>query len=907
MGEIEATKSSDGSKLEQIASSSGINSKEKAIAEPEVVNKSLYLADLGFGKRVYNPKAMDGLAAFLKYNKIGKEIGSVFIEGGLIPMIPRHSGRIKNLNLTMLANLATKKGKTEKEFYEMMTSFEHVFEDESKKDRKKIKRDMKRYHNLVKQKITNRAEASVFAKNELSKLVGILSNDVVVHYQIDEEERENIKEDVAMMISNLEMQGKELKRNKNKLKKLIKEKMPMAAFNPVLSLEKKVFGYVKRGLNSLKMPNLQKKELQEYYNKLLDGKVCSRLFEGYNEDETELIKGHVFDQATKKQLERSYKILEKKVVNNIKEVREFEAEKKEIEDNIRAIRAILGSYGFYKVTKRGFTDAAIVETVYGIVKEKSNEYDYRACPSRWRSKKKDNFHVHSSVEKHLQIKNKKDGQDTIYNPEISKISEDGISILMDYNINSMNSRVPTKNDIKLQIDDAHFRNKNKLPVPDIYLSANGVGGLRIILEQKYSENTIEGEERKTPEILVHIKLPPFHCLEKLDYTKSKGIATNDTKRFAKKLYGAMAVIHTVKSNNVPLFEMITTEQLENFAYIGSEIKSKIGSLNEKNLSRDEAKKIRKEIKELKKGIIISDLKKIEVSGDVHIGCPNHPGRPSNYDVEIASQNYQKRNGLPDILVGSEYFNGALTGIFESDKQNLSKDPVEFRRNLEEIINDSKLSINEKTKKMKEYVIIDKSRVTLPRITQQAEVIKQLVIPYFESILKKEGKGRILFVSGNHPNMTTPNFDEAEEIGNLIPNSPEYVRNHQLELGKGAGESYGLKTIRIDGDKTLFASHKPKSGPDVIIGAMQQLLDANIDADIAVFFDRHHPAAGFADGTFYIAAAGKQPWNEYVAKIGKTPGLRGIVNFYHDPNKKGYGKVEFVLDPTLERKEYMNRA
>lgn len=905
MGEKGATENSDGSKLEQIASTSTINSKETAIAEPEVVNKSLYLSDLGFGKRIYKPKAMDGLAAFLKYNKIGKEIDSVFIEGGLIPNIPRHSGRKRNLNLTMLGNLTTKKGKTEKEFYEMMASFEHVFDDENKKDKEQIKRNMKLYHNLVKQKIVNRAESSEFAKNELSKLVSILSNDIVVHYQIDEDERENITEDVAVMISNLEIQKKELKKNEKKLKKLINEKVPMVAFNPVLNLEKKVFGYIKTNLNSLKNPNLKNKELQEYYQKLLEGSACNKFFTDFSGDEIDLIKGYVFEHKTKKQLERAHKNLEKKVIDNIKKIREFKVEKKEIEDNIKASKAILGSYGFYKVTKRGFTDAAIVETVYGVVKEQSNEHDYRACPRMWKNKNKDNFHVHSSAEKILQIKNKKDGQDTIYNPKIIKISKDGVMLLMNYNVNFMNSRVPTKRDIKLQILDAHFRNKNNMDVPDIYLSGNGVGGFRVILEQKYSENTIEGEERKTPKILTHIKLPNFHYSENLDYTKSKGIVTNDTKRFSKKLHGGMAIIHTIKSNEVPEFEMITVKELIKYADIESDIISKRNLLNEKKVGMDEAKKIRKEIKELKKGIMLSDLKKVEVSGDFHAGCPNHPGRPSNYDFEIASQNYQKKHGLPDILVGSEYLNGSKKKSFDSDKQDMSDNPVKFNTNLEKIANDSSLSMNEKINKIRKYVITDKNKTVLPRISQQAEVMKDLVIPYFEEILKKDGKGRILFVSGNHANEDS-NYDEAEVVANLIPDSPKYINNHQLELGKGAGESYGLETIRIDGDKTLFASHKPKGGPDVVIGAMQQLLDANVDADIAVFFDRHHTGGGFADGTFYIAAAGKQPWNGFVTKIGQTPGLRGIVNFYHDKNKKGYGKLEFVLDPTLERKEYMQK-
>jgi len=634
----------------------------------------------------------------------------------------------------------------------MMTSFEHVFDDENKKDKEMIKRNMKRYHNLVKQKIVNRAESSEFAKNELSKLVSILSNDIVVHYQIDEEERENITEDVAVMISNLEIQKKELKKNEKKLKKLIKKlidkKLPMAAFNPVLSLKKRVFGYIKTNLNNLKKPNLKNKELHEYYQKLLEGSVCNKLFTGFSGDEIELIKSYVFDHTTKKQLERTYKNLEKKVISNIKEIREFKIEKKEIEGNIKASKAILGSYGFYKVTKRGFTDAAIVETVYGIVKEKSNKYDYDACPKRWRNKNKDNFHVHSSVEKILQIKNKKDGQDTVYNPKISKISKDGIMILMNYNVNFMNSRVPTKQDIKLQILDSHFRNKNNLDVPDIYLSGNGIGGFRVILEQKYSENSIEGEERKTPEILTHIKLPNFHYSKDLDYTKSKGIKTNDSKRFAKKLHGGGAVIHTIRSDNVNEFEMVTVNELIKYAGIESEIKSKRNLLNEKKLGKDKAKKIRKEIKELKQEMIL-DTKKIEISGDVHIGCTNHPGRPSNYAFEIASQNYQKEHGLPGILVGSEYLNGSKKKSFDSDKQNMSEDPVAFNTNLEKIINDSSLSMNKRIKKIRKYVITDKNKTVLPRISQQAEVMKELVIPYFEEILKKDGKGRILFVSGNH--------------------------------------------------------------------------------------------------------------------------------------------------------------
>lgn len=897
MGKKGAAKSSDDSKLENIISKSAVSripKKRRYKKHPEAVAKFLYLADLGFGTRAYDPKAMDGLAAFMKYNHIGKKIDSVLIEGGLIPFLPPFSGKLNNLDLTMLGNLSTKKGKSEEEFYKIMTA----------PDEKEAERNWDLYYKLVKEKITNRKEAAESAKIELSKLVGILRNDIEIHYQTGDGEKRNIEYDLEVMITNISRQKKELEKyekSRDETAEYIKENNSMLGS---LKPEKRMVDYIRIRLNNIKN-HKEGKELQEYHNNIFQRLKSRGLLERVSKEDKKRIRESLLCcqniDESRENINKIRKDLDNKINRYKQELKDLNEKYKEIDFNIKTIHTIWKSWGFHKVIKKGPVKADDVEIYYRKAKENSNKYDYDSCPEIFRK----NFHVHSSTIKDIFITDKKDGKDKIYVPNIKKIKKEGITILMNYNINFMNSRVPTKNDIKLQMLDAHFRNKNNMDVPDIYLSANGVGGFRVILEQKYIENTIEKEERETPDILVHIKLPAFQPTEKLQYLKSKGIKTIDTKRFSKELYASGAVIHTIREDNVHQFEYINLPELVENGNIESQIKSKESILKRKGLRPETIARIKDEIKELKNRMVLN-TKKIEISGDVHIGCPNHPGRPSNYDIEISSQNYQKKNGLPDILVGSEYFNGALKDIFESDKQNLSKNPAEFKNDLEKIINDNNLTKNEKLIRMKNYSIIDKNRITLPRITQQAEVIKQLVIPYFEKILKKKREGRILFVSGNHPNRTTPNFDEAEEIGNLIPDSPNYIRNHQLELGKGAGESYGLKTIRIEGGKKLFASHKPKNGPDVIIGAMQQLLDANIDADIAVFFDRHHPAGGFADGTFYIAAAGKQPWNSYVTKIGKTPGLRGIVNFFHDKNKKGYGKWEFVLDPTLERKEYMQK-
>ena len=223
-------------------------------------------------------------------------------------------------------------------------------------------------------------------------------------------------------------------------------------------------------------------------------------------------------------------------------------------------------------------------------------------------------------------------------------------------------------------------------------------------------------------------------------------------------------------------------------------------------------------------------------------------------------------------------------------------PSEFEKDLEKIILNNELPDKEKIDIIKRYTVKDKAHIPLTRVSQQLYEIKLRIVPYLEKVL--ENGGKVVLVSGNHFNKTTKNFDEAESIANMISNSSKYLRNNQLILGVGPGEKFGSVSVRIDGEKKLYSAHEPRKGQDEILGAMKQLLDANIDADIAVFFHTHHGGGGFADGTFYTGAFGKQPWNKYVDMIGKSPSLRGIVNFYYDPNKT-FGKWEFILDPTLE--------
>ena len=123
---------------------------------------------------------------------------------------------------------------------------------------------------------------------------------------------------------------------------------------------------------------------------------------------------------------------------------------------------------------------------------------------------------------------------------------------------------------------------------------------------------------------------------------------------------------------------------------------------------------------------------------------------------------------------------------------------------------------------------------------------------------------------------------------------------------------GMKAIRIKEleNKVFFVAHKLWKVKDVIQGAMRQLQKAGVLTDVAVLYHHHRAACGQANGIFFVTPAGKEGHVQYVIEAGMTSSLRGISNYYTDPQSSklgghlGYHRVDFILDPTLEKKEYM---
>lgn len=119
-------------------------------------------------------------------------------------------------------------------------------------DEKEAERNWDLYYKLVKEKITNRKEAAESAKIELSKLVGILRNDIEIHYQTGDGEKRNIEYDLEVMITNISRQKKELEKyekSRDETAEYIKENNSMLGS---LKPEKRMVDYIRIRLNNIK-------------------------------------------------------------------------------------------------------------------------------------------------------------------------------------------------------------------------------------------------------------------------------------------------------------------------------------------------------------------------------------------------------------------------------------------------------------------------------------------------------------------------------------------------------------------------------------------------------------------------------------------------------------------------------
>ncbi|MFH0752220.1 MAG: hypothetical protein V1914_01345 [archaeon] len=864
---------------------------DRIMANPEgIKTKNLYLGEMGFGTKAYDPEAMTGLAYYLQYNN-STDINNVMMLGALFPRIPEYYSVSGSEDMRFLAKDPTKKPGEETELGEVIEYFAQ---------RMKINPDDAKYFKEhVEGKIKTRQDAANAVKPELEKLANVLGEKTEWHYQHGEEDRKNIQVAKEILIADAEEKKKEesgqYKQEKKRLEQELKE---LQKKQDSINQKKTFVAYV-----SGRLENTKEKTGEDLIN-YLDGLLKSKIpqFELTRADKSELVAIIISKGVTKESIFEEAKKLKSQASNIENDKKQLESQIKEQDHKLNAVKRHSGASGFYKGTKQYKVEADEEEALFRIAKKDYNNFLYSACPKKIMGK----FHVHSSAFNELTdpLSNEKTGRAPIIgnNEEYIRIQdESGLVYLLAHNPNLLNSNATTKKDLKMMKDEVKRLVKMYDilggPIPDVTLSSHGRGGFRFQYQMKFRETIMHGQNRLIPEIVLHMKLPTLQSIPKLEALRNRGLRNVHTKRYNQGCFATGAVVHTKFENGKDYIEFIDEHSLKEFAQIGKQIEYKKSEIKEAKKQEDESliAKLKGELSDLEKILKVQDnLVKIELDGDSHMGSANEPGRRSNYEVVDAAQRYQKKYGLPDVMIISEAIHAEIPGICATNQQYLGLVPKKFEKLLEDITN-SDLDDKEKIRRLKR---VSKEQVHATPITHLDVTLREWkarCMPYILEVLEKGG--RIILVSGNHYNKAGSGRDEAEAMANAIPAQYE----NQVEVFHARGDSIGCGETVLPGGKTLYTTHKLKEGPDEFVNALEQILRQGITSDLVAHFDRHHGGGAYADNTAYAMAPGRQTWNKYVDQISKLSSPAGITNVYlPKDNKIKYVRWEWALGNCLEK-------
>ncbi|MBT5022126.1 hypothetical protein HOK51_06575 [Candidatus Woesearchaeota archaeon] len=798
--------------------------------------KFLYLGELSLGTKIYDDRAMDGLVEFIKDQKINKKIDGVIINGGILPYIPNYYGIQNSEEMRFLGN------DKNKELSER--SIEALNGNLSKKDKEYIT-------NFVAQKITNMGEAVDLSRREISKLNELLT-DIEIHYIQGEEDIKNIKGLKEIKINDYKRFRKNLGTVEEKCGKIQKELDES-------NLEKDLYNYEKDILKKLKKI-LYVKDSEELVNNKLNKfiKENNEILNELNENgsnRTELnenefgennILNFLTNISSKKQVFKRLNQINTSIESIKEKIKDRELKIRQYELQVNAMMREKEAAGFFSLTKRKQINADEEELLFRLAKNEYNSLIYNIFDS-YR-----NFHVHSGFEIDITLK--------------------GIDFCLAHS-SSNRSYAPILTDIKNAKQRNHALNKTKTKVPDIYLTAHGKGGFRVQPQPKKSEPTQKKDHsygknfRKTPKYCFNIKLPAFQSIKKLAAIRKKGLKNWHVSRFEANNYASGAVIHTIYPNKINEFEFISVDELINY---------------KKNETIKE--------NELVKGSTMSDS---------HIGCPNAPGRPSNYDILEASKKVIKEYSPKLIVLNGDIIHGSLEKHFGSNEQYLALPPVYLDEKVNQVIN-SILSDKEKIEVISYLNKVFRESIPITNVSKQKVEFKKRLVPFLQNFI--EESCQIILVSGNHYNETSKFFDEATDLSTLL--DAKYLDSKDLHVVSAFGEKYGVGELDLDFG-SLYVAHSPGRGPDQVLGGMNKLLNSNRNSRLAIFGHTHHCGIGFGDGTFIVSCPGMQPWSPYVDNAGLYPGPRGLINFEIHENKE-YMKWQFVLEDSLEHLNYLTQ-
>lgn len=825
----------------------------------------MYLGELGFGTKAYDPRAGKALGYLLELNKkdgktLRTGLDGVVLSGGIIPFVPEFYTSAIGANSMHLLDRTPRDvadlGESEAERV-VAEYLENVQMDEE------LREFLKKH---VASKILTKSDAVKTAKARLEDILGH-DFDAPIHYVYGEEDDANLQQLKEMEIvrhmeetAKLQKQQKELEKDTEKFRKerdaYMQQKdmldnmriwLARAAKCNASDFEENVADFVRHHKKDISRLNKISKKLGDNVVEILAKAKSKADVEGKIREVSESLE---------------------KVQAEIKDA---DLRYEDVDNRLNAIKRVKEAPGFFKITKRVHINSQQHEIIHAVVSRNYKDLLKAIYPGK-------NFHLHPDYRADVTIKDR--------------------FFRLEHTMN-LRSRNPEKDAIARMKEQSNLANKRGQKVPDVYVTSHGTG-MRHQPQPKYREETEKGKYRETPEVNMLVKTGSFHSNSKLEYLLRNKQNKNWTVKRYENNYSSGAFIHRMAPDGRQSIECIPTENLVELGMVAEKIEETRAAI--KTARPNEKKELEARIKKLEGEFLFDekDLIKITMLTDGHIGCPNWPGRPSNYAMIEAAVRYEESTRLPDVLVMTEMLHGALTKPFWSDKEVHRLAHPQLEQAIFKINNNASLSLEEKAKLLSTLSLMQEEQTPITSLDDQACVFDTKVAPFAKKVIANGGL--VVLASGNHSQKSSPGVtDEATSLSRAF--SDEEKKNVYLHQAKGISCGAGPVSLdRLDDPRTIYVAHRMKRGSDEITALKEQTTGMNLKDTLVLAGDAHQAGAEYADGTAHAIGAGLQPWNLYVDEIGKQAGLRGIINVYlsRNPKLKNYFRIDYVLDPVLEK-------
>lgn len=832
---------------------------------------ALYIGELGFGTRAYDPRAGKGLGYLLKLNKradktLRDSLDAVILSGGLVPFVPEFYTSAAGANSM---HLLDKKVDDVSELTdeEAETRIKQVLANAEIDD------ELKEYFaKHVAGKILTKTDAVKTSRKRLEEILGTDFKGQV-HYQYGEEDDANLQQLKEMEIVRQMEKTQELEKQQKDLEKDLEK---LRTGREEYTHQKEMFESMRNWLA----------RATDYKGAKFKANV-TQFIEKYSKEINKLndlsknLGDNILDilhQAqSKADVEKKVKESREQLIKIEQDMKDSFNREEDITQRINAIKRVSEAAGFFKITKRVQIDAEQHELLWALVSKRYAELLKDASPTN-------NFQLHPEYRADITIK------DRFFRLE-----------------HTMNARSgnPEKDAIHRQKIQSNLANKRGEKVPDVYITAHGTG-MRHMPEPKYRESIERGKYRDSPEVNMNIKLGTFHSAQKLEYLLRNKIKKNWLVKRYDSNQASGVMVHTMHPDGKQTVECIPTENLIELGMVAEQIED----AKEKLLTaKDEQKQtLQQKIKKLESQFVLrkqsteySDLIKLTIITDAHIGSPTWPGRPSNYLLLEGAIKYEESTKMPDVLIMTEILNGALTRPFFSDKETYKLSRTEIESTIKAINEDKDITLEEKTELLSTLMLMDDAQTPIPSLDDQAKLFDAKIAPFAKKVI--QNGGIVVMASGNHAQKSSPGVtDEATALSRAFTDKEQ----EQIYLLQAKGVTFGAGAVplaKIKDDRTIYVAHRLKCGSDEITALKEQAKGMNLKDTLMIGGDVHHAGAEYSDGTGHIIGAGLQAWNAYVDEIGKQGGLRGVVDIYlsRNPKLKNYFRIDYVLDPVLEKK------